>query len=143
MASSLVRWDPFRALRRPDDTFDAFVREFFARGESEMIEPLADVAESNGEVTVKMAIPGVDKEEIHISVDNGVLDVHGETRKETEEKKKDYYRQEIRYGSFRRAITLPAAVDVDKADAKLKDGILTITMPKSKATKGHQIKIAA
>jgi HSP20 family protein len=141
--ASLAHWDPFRALRRKDDAFDEFVREFFARGESEMIEPSADVAESNGEVTVKMAIPGIDKEQIHISVDDGVLDVHGETRKETEEKKKNYYRQEIRYGAFRRTITLPTAVDVDKADAKLKDGILTITMPKSKATKGHQIKVAA
>jgi HSP20 family protein len=130
-------------LRRRDDAFDEFVRGFFARGESEIIEPSADVAESNGEVTVKMAIPGVDKEQIHISVDDGVLDVHGETRKETEEKKKNYYRQEIRYGAFRRTVTLPTAVDVDKANAKLKDGILTITMPKSKAPKGHQIKIAA
>lgn len=140
---ALTHSDPFRALRRRDDAFDELFREFFARGESEIIEPSADVAESNGEVTVKMAIPGVEKDQIHISVDNGVLDVRGETRKETEEKKKNYYRQEIRYGAFRRAITLPTAVDTDKANAKMKDGMLTITLPKSKTPKGHEIKIAA
>ncbi len=139
----LTHWDPFRALRRREETIDDLFREFFARSESEVIEPLADVAESDAEVTVKMAIPGVDKDQIQISVDNGMLDVHGETRKESEEKKKNYYRQEIRYGAFRRAVTLPAAVDVDKAAATLKDGMLTITMPKSKAAKGHHIKIAA
>jgi HSP20 family protein len=140
--ASLAHWDPFRAFRRRDEAFDDFFREFFARGDSEMIEPAADVAESNGEVTVKMAVPGVDKEQIQISVANGVLDVHGETRKETEEKKQNYYRQEIRYGAFRRAVALPTAVDLDKASAALKNGILTITMPKSKAAKGHQIKVA-
>lgn len=141
--SALTHWDPFRALRRRDDTFDELFRDFFTRGESEIIEPSADVAESNGDVTIKMAIPGVDKDQIHISVDNGVLDVHGETRKETEEKKKNYYRQEIRYGAFRRAITLPTAVDVDKANANMKDGMLIITLPKSKTPKGHEIKIGA
>jgi len=140
--AAIVHWDPFRALRRRDDAFDDFFREFFTRGEMDVIEPAADVAESDGEVTVKMAIPGVDKDQIKISVENGVLDVHGETRKETEEKKKNYHRREIRYGAFRRAVALPTAVDVDKADAKLKDGVLTITMPKSKAAKGHEIKIA-
>ena len=140
--ASLVHWDPFRALRRRDDAFDDLFREFFARTESDIIEPAADIAESDREVTVKMAVPGVDKDQIKISVENGMLDVHGETRKETEEKKKNYHRREIRFGAFRRAVTLPTPVDVDKATAKLKDGILTITMPKSKAATGHEIKIA-
>jgi HSP20 family protein len=140
---AVTHWDPFRGLRRRDEAFDEFVREFFTRGQSEIIEPSADVAESNGDVTVKMAIPGVEKDQIHISVDNGVLDVHGETRKETEEKKKNYHRQEIHYGAFRRTISLPTAVDVDKANATMKDGMLTITLPKSETPKGHEIKIAA
>ncbi len=140
---TLTQWDPFRTLRRRGDLLDDFVRDFFARGEPDAMAPLADVAESDGEVTVKMAVPGVAKEDIRISVDNDVLEVHGETRKETEEKHKNYSRQEIRYGAFRRAITLPAAVDVERAAAQLKDGMLVITMPKSKVAKGHQIAIAA
>jgi len=140
-SASLTHWDPFRALRRRDE-FDDFFRDFFARGESDVIEPAADVSESNGEVTVKMAVPGVEKEKIQISFDDGVLDVHGETRKESKEEKKNYYRQEIRYGAFRRCVSLPVSVDVDKANASLANGMLTITMPKSKAPKGHQIKIA-
>jgi HSP20 family protein len=57
--------------------------------------------------------------------------VRGETRKETEEKKKDYHRQEIRYGAFQRTVSLPAEVDAAKAAAELKDGILRITLPKA------------
>ena len=138
--ASLTHWDPFRALRRREE-FDDFFRNFFTRSESDVIEPAADVSESNGEITVKMAVPGVEKEKIQISVDDGMLDVHGETRKETKEEKKNYYRQEIRYGAFRRCVPLPVAVDVDKANASFSDGMLTITMPKSKAPKGHQITI--
>jgi len=140
--ASLTHWDPFRALRRREE-FDDFFRDFLGHSESDVIQPAADVSESNGEVTVKMAVPGVEKDKIQISVDDGLLDVHGETRKETKEEKKNYYRQEIRYGAFRRRVPLPVAVDVDKARANLTNGMLTITMPKSTTPKGHQIKIAS
>ncbi len=72
-----------------------------------------------------------------------MLNVRGESKKETEEKKKNYYRQEIRYGSFARAVRLPAEVDADKAAADLKNGMLKVTLPKSKTPKAQQVKITA
>jgi HSP20 family protein len=141
--SLMPQLDPFRALRRRDDTFDDFVREFFGRAAADVLEPPIDVSDTERDVVVKMVIPGVEKDQISITVDDRTLHVRGELRKESEEKKKNYYRQEIRYGSFERAVSLPSEVDTDKGNAVLKNGMLTITMPKAKTAKGHQIKIAA
>jgi HSP20 family protein len=138
---ALTLWDPFRGLRRREDLFEDLFRDVFGRGEPALMEPPAEVAESEDEVTVKMAVPGVEKDQLQISVSDSMLSVRGETRKETEEKKKNYYRQEIRYGAFQRAVGLPAEVDADKAKADLKNGMLTVTLPKAKQAKARQIKV--
>jgi len=140
--TSLARWDPFRALRRREDVFEDLFREVFGPGEQELMEPAAEVAESDGEVTVKMAVPGVEKDQIQISVDDRTLTVRGEVKKETEEKKKNFYRQEIRYGSFQRSLSLPCEVDSAKAKADLKNGMLKITMPKSQQPKAQKIPVS-
>lgn len=141
--SALTHWNPFRSIEGQEDAFQDFVREFFGKSGNNELMPAIDVAESEGEVTVKMAVPGVDKDQISISVDDHVLNVRGESKKETEEKKKNYYRQEIRYGSFARAVRLPAEVDAGKTAAELKNGMLKITLPKSKSPKAQSIKINA
>jgi len=142
---SLIRWEPFRALRRRDDTFDDLFRDFFRRpafeGE-EVVEPAVEVAESDGEVLVKMEVPGVEKDKLQLTVDDDQLTVRGEVRKETEEKRKNYHRQEIHYGAFQRTIPLPVEVDGGKANAELKNGILKVTLPKSKQPKAQEIKVA-
>jgi HSP20 family protein len=140
--SSLITWDPFRKLRRRDDLFEDFVRDIFGREEGATLEPPVEVAETDKDVTVKMLVPGVDKDQIQVTVDEDLLTVRGEMRKEHEEKKKNYYRQEIRYGSFQRAVRLPAEVEGAKAAADLKNGALTITLPKSAQPKAKQIKVA-
>ena len=106
------------------------------------LEPPIEVAESDGEVTVKLLVPGVEKDHIQVTVDEDVLTVRGEVRKEHEEKKKNFYRQEIQYGTFQRAVRLPTEVEGTKATADLKNGTLTISMPKSKQPKAQQIKVA-
>jgi len=141
--SALSHWNPFRSVAGREDVFDDFVREFFGKGEGADLMPPVEVAESNGEVTVKMAVPGVDKDQINISVDDHMLNVRGECKKETEDKKKNYYRQEIRYGSFARSVRLPTEVDTGKTNASLKNGVLTITLPKSTSPKAQPIKITA
>ena len=141
--STLTHWNPFRSLAGREESFDDFVREFFGRTDGAEIMPPIEVAESDGEVTVKMAVPGVEKDQISITVDDHTLNVRGETKKETEEKKKNYYRQEIRYGSFARAVRLPTEVDAGKTAAELKNGMLTITLPKSKAPKAQTIAVKA
>ena len=141
---SLIRWEPFRARRR-EDPFEDFFRDFFRRPileEPEVIEPAAEVAESDGEVTVKMEVPGVEKDQLQLTVADDRLTVRGEMRKESEEKRKNYNRQEIRYGAFQRSVPLPMEVDAAKANAKLKNGMLEITLPKTKQPKAQEIKVA-
>ena len=142
---SLMRWEPFRALRRRDDVFEDLFRDFFRRpmlDEREMLGPAVDVAESDGEVIVKIEVPGVEKDQLHLTVADDHLTVRGETRKETEEKRKNYYRQEIRYGAFQRSVSLPVEVDAGKSHAELKNGVLKITLPKSKQPKAQEVKVA-
>lgn len=138
---SLMSWDPFRALRRRDDVFEDWLRDAF-REEPGVLEPPVEVAESDGDVTVKMLVPGVEKDQLQITIDEDVLTVRGEVRKEHEEKKKNYFRQEIRYGAFQRAVRLPAEVETAKATADLKNGTLKISLPKSRQPKAQQIKVA-
>jgi HSP20 family protein len=142
---SLIRWEPFRALRRRDDVFDDLFREAFRRPmpeEEDLVEPAVDVAESDGEVIVKMEVPGVEKDQLQLTVSDDRLTVRGETRKETEEKRKSYYRQEIRYGAFQRSVPLPVEIDPAKAHAELKNGVLKVALPKSKQPKAQEIKVA-
>jgi HSP20 family protein len=141
--AGLIPWSQFRGLRRRDDLLDDFFREFFRAGEeSGLMEPAAEVAESNGDVTVKMQVPGVPKDRLNISVAEDHLTVRGEVKKEEEEKKKNFYRQEIRYGVFERTVALPAEVNADKAKAELKDGILRITLPKADRPKARKIDVS-
>ena len=144
--TNLIRWDPFGDLRT---TMDRLFEEGFSRPwrllpneGSEMTIPL-EVAESENEVEVKAALPGVKPDEVDISVQNDVLSIRAEHRDETEEKKKDYYRRELRYGSFHRSVALPVSVDTEKAKATFKDGILHLTLPKAETVKPKQIKVSS
>jgi HSP20 family protein len=141
--SSLIRWDPFRGLRRRDDVFDDMFGELLRRPilEGGELAPPVDVAESDGDVIVKMEVPGVEKDQLQLTVAEDHISVRGETRKEHEEKRKNFYRQEIRYGAFQRAVPLPVEVDAAKASAQLKNGMLTVTLPKSRQPKAQEIKV--
>jgi HSP20 family protein len=133
-----------RSLARRDDLFEDLFREFFATPETGVgpLEPAAEVAESDGDVIVKLEVPGVEKDQLHVSVTEDEVTVRGETRKETEEKKKSYHRQEIRYGAFQRTMPLPADVNPAKASAELKEGILKITLPKAAQAKAHRVDVS-
>ncbi len=142
--AALTTWRPFRSVARRDDLFEDFLRDVMRAGEGQggMLEPAAEVAETDGEVTVKLEVPGVEKKDLHVSVTEDTVTVRGETRKETEEKKKSFYRQEIRYGTFQRTVPLPAEVDPGRAAAKLDNGMLTITLPKAAPTKAKRVEVA-
>ncbi len=92
-------------------------------------EPAVDVYRQNGSVVVKAAIPGAKPGEVEARVDGDVLTLTREYHEEKEEKEKNYYYKEQEYGSFTREIRLPESVDADHAEAELKDGMLTITLP--------------
>jgi HSP20 family protein len=105
--------------------------------------PALDVAETKDAVTVKCEIPGIDPKDIELSLQEQTLILKGEKKQETEEKDEHYYRAERAYGSFARAIRLPAPVDGSKVTATFKNGLLTVTLPKAPAAKGTTIPIKA
>jgi HSP20 family protein len=106
--------------------------------------PSVDVSETPKEVIVKAELPGMDPKDIDVSVRGDILTLSGERKQETEEKGENFHRVERSYGSFSRSVKLPAEVDSGKVDATYKDGVLRITMPKTKeaATKKIQVKAA-
>lgn len=103
--------------------------------------PAVDVYDRKDVVVIETALPGVDAKNVNITVENGVLTISGSTERKTEVDEKDYYRKEIRSGSFTRQIALPAGVKEENAKASFKDGILKIEMPKLESPKGKSITI--
>jgi HSP20 family protein len=129
------RWEPFRE----------FIERFFEEDFDFSISPrlATDVYETDKDLVVEMQVPGFKKEDIKISFQDDYLKVEGKAEEEKEEKEKNYWRKEIRKGSFVRVIPLPRKVDPKKAKASFKDGILKISLPKIEEVKeaGEEIKI--
>jgi HSP20 family protein len=100
-----------------------------------------EVSQTDTDFEVKASLPGLKPEDVEITVANDVLTVKGEHREETEDKKREYYRREIRYGSFHRSFSLPVSVDADKAEASFKNGVLHLRLPKAEALRPKQIKV--
>ncbi len=107
------------------------------------LSPMIDLSETDDEVDVSMDLPGMKPEEIDIQVHNNVLSIKGERNEEKEQKDRTFHRVERRYGSFARAITLPSSVDENKVDAQYKDGVLKISLPKTKEAKAKKISVKA
>ena len=121
--------------------FHSLWPEWRAFRELEGRMPKVDVVEKEKEVLVKAELRGVDKDKLDVSLSGEYLTIKGEEHEETKEEG-DYYRCEIRHGSFARTVHLPVEVDGSKASSTFKDGVLTITIPKVKQSKKHTIKIA-
>ncbi len=137
----VVRWEPFYPLR---SDFEKSFYDFFApaaRTKAGFIEPAVDIIEKDENIIVKAQVPGIPKEDIKLEVQGDQLTIKGENKQEKEEKKENYYRQEILYGSFYRLIDLPAEVEKENIKATLKDGVLEIALKKSKALKPVKIEI--
>ncbi len=145
----LVRWRPRRSLPTPQDEFDrAFDRLLrtwwspFSFPFSDLDwNPSVDVAETDSEIIVKADVPGVSKDDIDVTVDNNQLIISGEKKHEEEEKGKNYYHMERRYGSFRRVFALPSTADTDNVKASYENGVLTVSIPKTEVAKGKKVKI--
>ena len=103
--------------------------------------PSVDVIERDDAIIVKAELPGVDKKDIDVSVTNNTVTIKGSTSHEEKEEKGDYYRCEISRGSYSRTLSLPAEVDEEKTRARLKDGILELTLPKLTKSKRHSVKV--
>lgn len=103
--------------------------------------PAIDVHDSKDHIVVKADLPGLKKEDIDVSVQEGTLVIRGEKKEEAERKEKGLIRTERFYGSFYRAVSLPTAVDDTKVKAAYKNGVLELTLPKKEEAKPKQIKI--
>lgn len=103
--------------------------------------PSLDVFEEKDELVVKADLPGMNKDEIEVTVTENVVTIKGEKKKEEEVKEKDYYRRERSYGSFVRSVELPCEVKSDQIKANFKDGVLEVRMPKTEEAKKKSVSI--
>jgi HSP20 family protein len=103
--------------------------------------PAFDVFEEKDNFIVKAELPGMKKEDINVSLHDGSLIISGERQNETHSEGTEVYRAERYFGKFQRAVTLPATVAADKVKAQYKDGVLTVTLPKSEEAKPKQIAV--
>jgi len=125
-----------------DDFFEDF-RLPMRLGEMEGFTPAIDVYQTKDKVVVETPLPKIDPEKVDISIENDILTIKGETEKRTEVEEKNYYRKEVRHGSFYRSLALPVKVIAEKATATYDKGILKIEVPKTPEIKGRTIKVKA
>ncbi|CDX53225.1 Hsp20/alpha crystallin family protein [Mesorhizobium sp. M2C.T.Ca.TU.002.02.1.1] len=148
---------PFESLRREvDRLFDDFhpfdfrlpsSRSFFGRhlpafhDAAWPVAPAMDLVEKANGFEITAELPGIDEKNVDIKLANNVLTIKGEKNEEKEEKEKDYYLSERRYGSFQRSFQLPDGVDADKIDASFAKGVLTVKLPKTAEARKAEKKI--
>jgi HSP20 family protein len=140
---NLTVWDPFREMEALLDRYSRSARKTMAV-EDGAVEagdwmPTVDISETDSDFAVKAELPGVDKDDVKVMLDNGVLTIKGEKKSEVKDEKR--HRLECVYGSFVRSFTLPQYVDAEKLQAKYKDGILSLTIPKLEMAKPKQIEV--
>lgn len=114
-------------------------------GESDLMSdfaPRLDISDTDKEISIAAELPGLEPDDIHISLDRNMLTISGEKRAEEEEKDKRFYRVERSYGSFQRSIPLPDEIDEDKIDATFKRGVLKVKLPKTQAAQKRSKHIA-
>jgi HSP20 family protein len=135
----ITRIDPFRELASFFENFaEGSGKEQLTAGS---FVPPVDVYEDEHNLILKLEVPGVNEEDLNVSVENDTLTVQGERKFEKEEKEENFHRIERRYGSFTRTFKLPNTVDSDKVEACYEKGILKITLAKRAEAKPKQIKV--
>ncbi|MCK4503683.1 MAG: Hsp20/alpha crystallin family protein [Desulfuromonadales bacterium] len=142
----LAKWDPFREM---EDMLDPYSKstEWPFRGGKDLNTkgadwaPRVDISETDDSFDIKAEVPGIKIEDVKINVEDHVLNITGENKLEKEEKGKKFHRIERFYGSFSRSFTLPENVEEEKIAAAFKDGLLTLTIPKTEIKKPKSIEI--
>jgi HSP20 family protein len=144
---SIVRYDPFRDLRSLQQEVNrlftgnlapALDDEGIARGSW---SPNVDIFENKDQIIIEAELPGMNREDFDLSVENNVITLRGERRFEKKEETDNYHRVERAYGSFTRSFTLPNTVSAEGATADYRDGVLRVVLPKREETKARRIEI--
>jgi HSP20 family protein len=150
---SLEVWNPFRELDEVQNRlstffggfpeFGRFPKRLFGNGDVALPDwsPLVDISEDDKEYLVKADLPEMKKEDVKVTVENGVLSISGERKSEKEEKRKKFHRIERSYGTFLRTFTLPDNADSTKIAAEFKEGVLKVHLPKIPATKPQHVEV--
>lgn len=110
-------------------------------GSPEARMPSVDVIDKDDHVLVRAEVPGIDKDNLNVSISENILTVKGETRHEEKTEKTDYFRHEISHGAFTRSVTLPVGVDTSKVNATLTDGLLEVKIEKAEKSKRRSVKV--
>lgn len=143
---SLVKWDPFAGF---DEIFNRMLPAAYGRlprfafpsnGEKFEWAPSADISETEKEYLIRAELPAVKKEDVKVTVDQGMITIEGERKHEKEDKSEKYHRIESFRGSFSRSFALPDNVNADAIRCESKDGVLTVHIPKMKAEAASQAK---
>lgn len=149
---SLTRRDPFvdpdwpfgtlrRDLGRLFEDFPALGRGFFRGGDDGGFSPSVDLVETESEIKVTAEIPGMEEKDIEVTVNRESLTLRGTKKEEHEKEEKGAYFRECLYGKFERVIPLPAEVKTDQVVATYKNGVLTVTLPKTPEGKGRRVTV--
>lgn len=147
--TQLTRWEPFRDLISLREAMDRLFEESVVRPQGAALAPrvtgtlAVDMYETEDDVVVKASVPGVDPENLDISITGDTLTIKGETRAEEEVEEENYIYRERRYGAFSRSISIPTPLDADEAEAEFEDGILTLRLPKAEEVKPKAIEVKA
>ena len=145
---AITRWRPFRDVVSVQDEMNRLFEDIFGHRPARVHStngdwnPSVDVTENKDSLVVKAEMPGMNKDDVKISVQDNVLTLKGEKKQEKEEKEADHHRIERSYGSFCRSFQLPTTVSTDKIKANYKDGVLSITLPKTEEVKPKEIPIS-
>ena len=146
---NLVKWDPFLELEDVSKHLNRIFGRTPARIEPDrelltMADwtPSVDITETDTAYMIKGEIPGVDRENVKVTIEDGMVTISGERKQEKEEKDKKFHRIERSYGSFMRSFRLPDNVDESAVKAEFKDGMINVTLPKSGKTKAKLINVA-
>ncbi|RJP77741.1 MAG: Hsp20/alpha crystallin family protein [Candidatus Zixiibacteriota bacterium] len=140
MSRTMSSWEGFETLRRRlDRLFDDFTREGETAGPRWM--PTIDVSEDKDKFIIHGEFPGMDKKDIHITLQENVLTISGEKKSQREEKDRSYHLSERAHGHFSRVFSLPSQVDPNNVKAEYKNGVLQVEIPKSPESKAKEIEI--
>lgn len=138
----MARWEPFREIARlQDEVSRLFEDRLYKAGESVGWTPACDIYEDEESVTLRFELAGVDAKEVDVRFENGVLTLRGERKMEKEDRRENYHRVELSYGTFTRSFSLPGTVDADKIRAESRNGVLTIVLPKRAEAKPRSIQV--
>jgi HSP20 family protein len=144
---NLVRWNPWKEMSTLQHRINHMLNEPFFRSDSDdelrmgSWYPAVDMFDDGDKIVIKAELPGMDKKDISVDIEDRVLTLSGERNYENEVKEENYYRRERASGTFKRAFNLPADVNSDEIKADFKDGVLKIEIPKPEAKKPKQITV--